>query len=314
MNSTGVGMDRVAISWGIRTNRKKEWKLVSMIASILAQAIDPENLEILICGDTEFTCLDGEMAKHVRLISDPQSAHTGRTSVMMNRMAREAKHSWICISDDDMIYCDGWYDKVCQFLSDHPHVDLCAFPLRNVDGSRFWDWAIHTEGRSQLIDPRVGDPRLYVTGGLLLMRREIWEANPWDETLGFYEGEDTEWSQRAIRSGANVALCTGAYAVHNDWRYLQVGPGVIRARDIKETMAAAGRPLANGIYGQYLTEAAKSLDGVCTFLNGLRWETLPGLDPNDKGKLAEIIHLLGQMEGEIGRLNDVGKQLAALAV
>lgn len=307
-------MNRVGISWCIRTNRKKEWKLISVIGSILAQAVEPENFEILICGDTDFTCLDGEMAKHVRLLPDAESAHGGRTSVMMNRMAREAKHSWICFTDDDIFFCDGWYDRVCQFLADQPIVNLCSFPLRNIDGSRFWDWAIHTGGKSYLIDPRIPDPRLYITGGLVLIRRDVWEANPWDEKRGFYEGEDTEWSQRVIASGANVALCTAAYAIHNDWRYFQLGNGVKRAGDTREAMAVAARPIANGYYGQYLGEAGKALEDIRGALNGLRWEILPALGAEDQGKLAEIVHQLGQMEETIGRINEAGKQLAQLAV
>jgi hypothetical protein len=315
-------MNEVSISFGIKTNRKKEWKLISVIASILAQNVDPAKSEILITGDTDFSFLGSEMAARVRCIPDQAAAANGRLAKMMNTLAREAQHPWICLCDDDILFCDGWYDKVCTYLAEHQDaVDVLSFPIRNVDGSRFWDWAIDTGApqppfgqASYLIDPRTADPRIYITGGFVLMRREVWLAHQWDEARGFYQGEDSDWSHRVVGAGVRVALCSSAYVIHNDWRYLQIGHFVPRFGDVKEAMKAVNRPIANALFGQYLDETRKALEGLRTFVGHVRWEEVSKLPTEDKAKLAQVIEMLGRVEGSIDELTDAAKKLGEYAV
>jgi len=307
-------MDPISISFCIKTNRKKEWKLVAVIASILSLGIDPEKMEILVTGDTDFTVIEGEMARRIRRIPDLPSAANGRLATMMNTLAREARHPWVCMFDDDVIFCEGWYEKVCLYLADHPDVDLCAFPIRNTDGSRFWDWAIHTEGRSILIDPRATDPRLYVTGTLGMLKREIWQTHKWDDSRGFYEFEDTDWSQRVIAAGHKPGFCTGAFVLHNDWRYFQVGPGIHRAKDFRESAAVSERPMANAIFRQFLDEMGKALEGVGGFAGDLRWKAVPALPVEDKAKLAELVAALGALEDRLREIGAAAKNLSDYAL
>lgn len=307
-------MDPVSVSFCIKTNRKKEWKLISSIASILSLGIQPGHFEILVTGDTDFAFLDGEMAKHVRAVPDRESADNGRLATMMNTLAREAAHPWILMCDDDLVFCEGWYEKLCLFLAGNPDVDLCAFPIRNVDGSRFWDWAIFTEDRSILIDPRAQDPRMYVTGTIGLLRRAVWDAHKWDDSRGFYQNEDTDWSQRAIAAGCKVALCKAAYVLHNDWRYFQVGPGIHRSKEMADSVAVADRPLANSVFGQYLEEIRQALASLGGGVGDIRWQGLAGLNTEDKGRLAEIIGALGVVEDKLGEVANAVKTLRDLAV
>ena len=85
-------MDPLSISFGIKTNRKKEWKLAAVIASLLAQGIDPGRREILVTGDTDFSVIDGEMARQIRPLPDLDSAANGRLPRMMNALAGAAVH------------------------------------------------------------------------------------------------------------------------------------------------------------------------------------------------------------------------------
>ena len=303
----------IAISFGIKTNRKKEWKLVSLVASILAQGLPADSMEILITGDTDFSCLDGRMAESVRLIPDPDSAADARISIMLNRLAREAAHPWICLCDDDIVLCDGWYEKVCHFIAEHPDVMACTFPLRNPDGSRCWDWSIHVDGRSALIDPGTPSPHLYLTGGIVMIRREVWDAHKWNESLRITDHEDVEWSQRVLKAGLPAGLCTAAYVLHNDWRYWQLGPGVKCSKDVRETIAVADRPMANAAYRRFLVEAGRSLASLSAALNELRWGGLPSLPTEDKAKLAEIIQALGVVEAGVSGLGEITKKLGDYA-
>lgn len=307
-------MDPLSISFGIKTNRKKEWKLAAVIASMLAQGVEPGRREILVTGDTDFSVIDGEMAKQIRLLPDPDSAANGRLSKMMNNLAAAASHPWICLCDDDIIFTDGWYEKVCRFIAAHPEVDVCSFPIRNTDGSRFWDWAIHIDGDgSHLIDPGGADQRVYITGGMVLMKRKVWEAQRWDEERGFYQFEDVEWSRRVIADDFTVALCNSAFVLHNDWRYLQVGSGIKCMKDIGDVIAAANRPQANYVYRQFLDEAGKSIEQILAALEELRWKKLPELGQADPMKLAQAIELLGLVESSLSGLGGVTRKLGDYA-
>jgi hypothetical protein len=307
-------MDPLSISFGIKTNRKKEWKLAAVIASILAQGIEAAQREILVTGDTDFSVIDGEMAKQIRLLPDLDAAANGKLAKMMNTLAGAAIHPWICLCDDDIIFTDGWYEKVCRFIAAHPEVDVCTFPIRNTDGSRFWDWAVHVDGQSVLIDPNVADQRLYVTGGMVLMRREVWQKVQWNADLGFYQGEDVDWSRRMIAADFTVALCSAAFVMHNDWRYLQVGPGVKCLKDIGDAIAAADRPTANHVYRQFLEESGKSLDQMVAALQELRWKQLPDMAAGgDAMKLSQAIEMLGRVESALANLGGVTRKLGDYA-
>lgn len=307
-------MDPLSISFGIKTNRKKEWKLAAVIASMLAQGIDPDHSEIIVTGDTDFSVIDGEMRRRITLLPDTGSAANGRLATMMNRLAGAAKHPWICLSDDDILFTDGWYEKVCRFVAAHPEVDVCSFPIRNTDGSRYFDWAIHIDGDgSYLIDPDTADQRLYITGGMVLMKREVWQSQQWDEKRGFYQLEDVEWSRRVIAAGFTVALCNSAFVLHNDWRYLQVGQGVKCIKEIGEVIAIADRPQANYVYRRFLAEAGISLDQIGAALSDLRWKQLPEMAGGDPMKLAQIIQTLGQIETGLANLGGVTKKLGGYA-
>ena len=306
-------MNTLSISFGIKTNRKKEWRLAAVVASMLAQTVDPGQSEILITGDTDFTLIDGEMARRVTLLPDPDSAANGRLATMMNRLAGAARHPWICLTDDDILLTDGWYEKVCHFIEAHPDVDVCSFPIRNTDGSRFWDWAIY-DGGPYLIDPVAADQRLYITGGMVLMKREVWEAQKWDETRGFYEFEDVEWSQRVVAADFTVALCRSAFVLHNDWRYVQIGQRVRRLPEMSDVIAAADRPQANFVYRQFLAEAGTSLDQIGAALADLRWKQLPDMAAGgDPAKLAQAIEMLSRIEGALANLGGATRQLGDYA-
>jgi len=306
-------MDPLSISFGIKTNRKKEWKLAAVVASQLAQGIDPERCEILITGDTDFSVIDGSLGARVRLLPDPESAANGRLAKMMNTLAGAAKHPWICLCDDDIILTDGWYEKVCHFIAAHPEVDVCTFPIRNTDGSRFWDWAVHVDGHSTLIDPDRADQRVYITGGMVLMRSQVWQAQQWNESLGFYQGEDVEWSRRVVAADFTVALCTAAYVLHNDWRYLQVGHAIKRVNEISEAIAVSDRPMANYIYRRFLAEAGASLAQIASVLQDLRWNQLPALAPQNLAGLAQAIEALNRVEAALDTMGGAARKLGDYA-
>ena len=221
------------ISFGIRTNLQKPHKLAMGIHSILSQGIPTECFEILITGKTDSSLLRDEFAQKIRLLPDSEAAEKGLLGRMYNTLAANAQFENICLLDDDILLLDGWYAKLVEHLKNH-NFDVVSFPIKNTDGSRFWDWVAWRSGweAPTLLRYNQTSPDQYVTGGVVLVKRAVWDTVKWSESLGFYQGEDSEWSHRAWSAGFKLAFCPSAFVLHNDWRYYRMGIGVSKYANI----------------------------------------------------------------------------------
>lgn len=229
----------VKISFGIKTNRKNEFKTIAVIFSILSQNINSENFEILITGDTDFKYIPETIFKSykIRLIKDLESANNGKLATMLNTIVREARYDYVCSCDDDIIFTDGWYQKLCIFLKNNPSSKIISFPIKNTDGSRFWDWAYNdSQSGSQLANLGEKSNQVYVTGGMVVLHKQVWQTVKWDDSKGFYQKEDVDWSERVRKAGYTIEFCTHASVLHNDWRYFQSGTKVIKSKKLEEIL------------------------------------------------------------------------------
>lgn len=225
------------ISFGIKTNLKSEPKLLLTICSILAQKMPENHFEILITGNCTFKHNLKSLSKNIRLIPDKISADQGKLAQMMNTLCHKAHFENIVLMDDDIVLTDGWIDSLKNFLEDkRQDWDALAFPIRNTDGTRFWDWAIHhhISGQSHLIPTDIKDPDIYISGGMAAVKKKVWDKIRWNSELGFYEGEDVDWSKRLIKAGYRIEYCKNAYVLHNDGRYFQMGDRVHRSNSLDE--------------------------------------------------------------------------------
>ena len=190
------------ITFGIRTNLRSPHKLVMGIYSILSQNIPVDSFEILITGKTNPSMLEGKLAQQIRLLPDPEAADKGLLGRMYNTLAAQAQFDNICLLDDDILLLDGWYVKLVESLKNQSF-EVVSFPIKNTDGSRFWDWAAwRPEWEAPALLPyHQTSPDQYVTGGVVLLKRRVWETVPWSNSLGFYQGEDADWSHRTWAAG-----------------------------------------------------------------------------------------------------------------
>ncbi|CAD5962153.1 UDP-N-acetylglucosamine--peptide N-acetylglucosaminyltransferase [Planktothrix tepida] len=261
----------VKISFGIKTNRKNEFKTIAVIFSILSQNINSENFEILITGDTDFKYIPETIFKSykIRLIKDIESANNGKLATMLNTIVREARYDYVCSCDDDIIFTDGWYQKLCIFLKNNPSSKIISFPIKNTDGSRFWDWAYNdSQSGSQLANLGEKSNQVYVTGGMVVLHKQVWQTVKWDDSKGFYQKEDVDWSERVRKAGYTIEFCTHASVLHNDWRYFQSGTKVIKSKKLEEILDHT--PLAF----QFGSLAANSLSYTSIEEKG-RWPIAP---------------------------------------
>ena len=79
-----------------------------------------------------------------------------------------------------------------------------------------------------MLDYGEPDEHTYISGGLIVARREVLAAVRWDDRRTFYQDEDVDFSERLRRAGYRIGFCAGATVTHDDWRYTQRGHSIRR--------------------------------------------------------------------------------------
>jgi glycosyltransferase involved in cell wall biosynthesis len=205
------------VSFCIITDGKEPKKLDELIDSIRAMEIPVH--EIIVVGNPPEDLWAADLC-----ISVPELAEQGRLGAMRNRACREASGAVLIVCDDDMLFREDFYQNLGDFD------DVLCGNIRNPDGTRFWGWCSSVDGKSKLEDfSTLDDGTFYMTGGLCIMKREVFDKIQWDEDLGFYEGEDLDFSRRLHEAGYTLKLNPQCLVTHQA-RYTQRGKGVF-ARD-----------------------------------------------------------------------------------
>jgi GT2 family glycosyltransferase len=200
-------------SFCIITNGKRIQKLAREIESI--HALKMPHYEILVGGDLR------NESQHVTVVSLPETARSGRLGELRNRLVERAQYDHIIVADDDMVFHDDFYRGLLAYGEDY---DVLCVKLLNVDKSRYYDWATIGGSRGHvLLDYDETDSGVYVTGGLCIMKAYVADQVKWDETLGFYQQEDIDFSVRLKKAGFTIKFCRFSTVTHNDPRYKQVG-------------------------------------------------------------------------------------------
>lgn len=187
-------------SFVIITDNQEPDKLNRLIASIQAQKMD---CEVLVSVDKD---------------------KTGRLGLLRNRGCRQAQGSIFIVLDDDMILHDDFAAGI-ERLGDN--WEVMSVRILNPDYTRFWDWKGYEKGLNWLMDYGDNDPRVSLTGGFCILRREVFDVVQWDETRGFYQEEDVDFTQRLKQAGYFPVMNPYATVTH-DAPYTQRGRGVFR--------------------------------------------------------------------------------------
>ena len=218
-------------SFCIITNGKRPEKLQREIESI--RALNIPQCEIVVGGDIP-SGLD-----QVTLVSLPEAARAGQLGVMRNRLVERAKYDHVIVADDDLLFQPDFYRGLLEFGEDY---DVQCVPFLNPDGTRYWDWATSGGPRGHALLPYdQTDPHVYVTGGLCIMKKAVADRVKWDEQLGFYQAEDSEFSSRLHQAGIHIRFNPHSTVVHDDPHHTQVDNFVVGADPIRQMARDAFR-------------------------------------------------------------------------
>ena len=214
------------ISFIIITDGKRPDKFKRLIYSIINQNV-PE-FEIIISGrlshyDLSFIqTLDNS---NIHYVDSKKEADEGKLGQMRNRGCEKARYDLLIVSDDDMVFQDGFYQAISSY---EVYFDVLCPRILNPDGTRFWDWSIKNSNEHRLIEYNEIHKDQYITGGMCIMKAKTFKQVRWNSDLGFYEGEDVDFSQRLHKEKMVIMFCPEATVIHDDHRYTQFRYNVSR--------------------------------------------------------------------------------------
>lgn len=205
--------------FGIITDGKRLPHLLRQIDSI--KALNVPDYEIVVAGNT--TILPPE----VRPIPMHGHAERGQLGAMRNALCRSSDADIFIITDDDMLFHPGFIEEL-EKVEDW---EVLCTRMLNPDGTRNWDWCTKGGPRGHcLIEYWETDPFIYVSGGRMVMKAEVFDKVQWDEARGFYQEEDIDFSKKLKEAGISIKMNKKMTITHDDPRYTSVGHSVYRTR------------------------------------------------------------------------------------
>lgn len=189
-------------SFVIITDNKEPAKLANLQRSIAAQKMDSETLVVV------------------------DKDRTGRLGLLRNKGCRSSQGEILIVLDDDMLLHDDFAPGLEYFNEAHAW-GVMSVRILNPDYTRYWDWKAYENRKNWLLDYGDNDPRVSLTGGLCILGRNIFDMVQWDESRGFYQEEDVDFSNRLKKAGIPIRMNPFSTVTH-DAPYTQRGRGVFR--------------------------------------------------------------------------------------
>lgn len=215
MIKKGNLLSRIAIM----TNNISSPKLSGYSFCIITDNKEPKKLEREIESINKLSIPSYE----IKIVVD-DTPPFGRTGKLRNKVCRMAKYDHIIMLDDDLVFHEDFYKGLLKYGEDY---DVLVCKIQNPDGSRFYDWKIHVDGKNYLLDYDKTDPNISLSSGIYIMKQWVFEQVQMDDNLGFYEGEDVDYSERLKKAGIRIKMNPYCVVTH-DAPYKQAGRSVLR--------------------------------------------------------------------------------------
>lgn len=169
-------------------------------------------------------CIKDQHIPGAELFVVEDRAMTGKLGLLRNTGCRLTNNPVLVVIDDDIYLAPDFYSGLRDFGDDF---DILSCKILNPDGSRYWDWKINVGGMNELLPYDQTSLDISLTGGLTIMKRRVFEKCPWDETIGFRQAEDVDWTNRAKAAGFGIAFNPHSTVTH-DGPYSQYQNVVVR--------------------------------------------------------------------------------------
>lgn len=197
--------------------------LKNLVYSIQDQQWESDDeYEIILCGGilTNLNLSNYEKCFHLFF---PENAKTGWITKKKNLIVKEAKFENIVLLHDYYLLDDFWFKGFKYFDELNTEWKVIVNAIINVEGNRHSDWLINQKYMDILlikcpelsdelmkIAPNENGPRWvcglpytenlskiqYISGGMIVAKKEVLKNIPLNEELTWGQAEDIEWSER----------------------------------------------------------------------------------------------------------------------
>jgi hypothetical protein len=186
-------------SFGIITNGKKKNQVEDLIESIVLQKIP--NYEIIICGDFKSDKFPVILLDDVKIENEIR----GPITIKKNKIVQRAKYENLILMHDRYLLPNDWFQRMKNYGN---YFDLLAIPNIGLKGGRVNDWGEHKGKPSQIyretsyiLPYNTWSDGWYSQGGLLVIKKNLYNLIKLDNRLFWGELEDIQFSQLANLNG-----------------------------------------------------------------------------------------------------------------
>ena len=214
-------MNDIQWTFGIVTGFEDYQRLDEILKSIRALSIPEYEIILIGGGNSEFVVF----AEDVRVIDFDESQKPKWITRKKNILVNEAKYDNIVLMHDYHVFDKDWYENFKSFGTDW---DICSCPQYLITGARnpmdwsLWDKPGHGRAWSLNYDDWSQTQYMYISGGFFIVKKHVLQQEPLDESRGWNEEEDVEWSMR-VRNKYVMKCNSGSVVRHNKW-HRHAGP------------------------------------------------------------------------------------------
>lgn len=163
----------------------------------------------------------------VEVIIVKDEKREGHLGALRNAGCRKAQYYQLIVLDDDMLLHKDFYPGLLKYRQAFGYGQVLSCRIVNPDNTRYWDWKAYENGKNWLLDYGDTDQRVSITGGLCIFNKGIFTDVQWDETRGFNQEEDVDFTNRLKAAGHKIEFNPFSTVTH-DGPYTQYGMGVIK--------------------------------------------------------------------------------------
>jgi hypothetical protein len=214
-------MNDIQWTFGIVTGFEDYQRLDEILKSIRALSIPEYEIILIGGGNSDFIVF----AEDVKVVDFDESQKPRWITRKKNILVNEAKYNNIVLMHDYHVFDKDWYENFKSFGTDW---DICSCPQYLITGARnpmdwsLWDKPDHGRAWSLNYDDWSQTQYMYISGGFFIVKKHVLQEEPLDESRGWNEEEDVEWSMRVRNK--YVMKCNGGSVVrHNKW-HRHAGP------------------------------------------------------------------------------------------
>lgn len=211
------------IQWtfGIVTGYQDKNRLTEILDNI--QSLEIPQYEVLVIGGDKGDYSHGDV--NIEFIDFDESIKPLWITKKKNLICQKAKFENIVLMHDYHLFEKNWYEEFKNFGTEW---DICSCPQYLINGARNpMDWSLWDKpghGRAWSLDYNDWSQTqyMYISGGFFIVKKHVMLEEPLDESRGWNEEEDVEWSLRVRNK--YVMKCNGKSIVrHNKW-HRHAGP------------------------------------------------------------------------------------------